>query len=230
MPSPPKTARAPERQDRSHAIWNISESRIWKQPRKAAAASPARRPQPGRRDYDLQGDSKALWEQVAAALHLKVVFDPDYQPTHAFRFELTDADYRDALRALQAATDSFLVPISQRLIFVANDSTQKRTEFERTVAVVVPFPETISVQELQEIATSIRGALDSQKLMVDTTRHLILIRDKVTKVRLAQKLLARFAAPARASVHRRRNSDHRRFVVAELRSIAADVVSASRAS
>src|SRR6202020_2499306 len=40
-----------------------------------------------------------------------------------------------------------------------------------------------------------RGALDFQKLMVDGTRHLILIRDKVTKVRLAQKLLADFLRP-----------------------------------
>ena len=151
--------------------------------------------EPGRRDYDLQGDSKALWEQVAAALHLKVLFDADYQPTRAFRFELANADYRDALRALEAATNSFLVPISQRLIFVANDSTQKRTEFERTAAVAVPFPETISVQELQELATSIRGAMDSQKLTVDTTRHLILIRDRVAKVRLAEKLLADLLRP-----------------------------------
>jgi len=151
--------------------------------------------EPGRRDYDLQGDSKALWEQVAAALHLKVVFDTAYQPTHAFRFELTGADYRDALHALQAATNSFLVPISPRLIFIANDSTQKRTEFEPTAAVAVPFPETSTVQELQEIATGIRGALDSQKLMVDTAQHLILIRDKVTKVRLAEKLLQDLLRP-----------------------------------
>ena len=151
--------------------------------------------EPGRRDYDLQGDSKALWEQVAAALHLKVLFDADYKPTRAFRFELANADYRDALHALQAATDSFLVPISPRLIFVANDSTQKRKDFERTAAVAVPFPESISVQELQEVATAIRGVLDSQKLMVDTTRHLILIRDKVTKVRLAEKLLADLLRP-----------------------------------
>lgn len=151
--------------------------------------------EPGRRDYDFQGDSKALWEQVAATLHLKVLFDPDYKPTHAFHFELTNADYREALRALQAATDSFLSPISQRLIFVANDSTQKRTEFERTAAVVVPFPEALSVQEVQEVATSIRGVLDSQKLMVDTTRRLILIRDKVAKVRLAEKLLADLLRP-----------------------------------
>ena len=99
------------------------------------------------------------------------------------------------LHALEAATDSFLVPISQRLIFVANDTTEKRTDFEPTAAVVVPFPEAISVQELQEVATSIRGVLDSQKLMVDTTRHLILIRDKVNKVRLAQKLIADLLRP-----------------------------------
>jgi general secretion pathway protein D len=151
--------------------------------------------EPGRRDYDFQGDSKALWEQVAAALHLKVLFDADYKPTRAFRFDLSNADYREALRGLQAATDSFLVPVSPRLIFVANDTTQKRKDFERTAAIVVPFPESISVQELQELATAIRGALDSQKLMVDNSRHLILIRDKVAKVRMAQKLLADLLRP-----------------------------------
>jgi len=150
---------------------------------------------PGRRDYDFRGDSRQLWEQVAASLNLKVLFDTAYQPTKAFHFELTGAEYRDALRALQAATDSFLVPISPRLIFIANDSQQKRTEFEQTAAVAVPFPETISVQELQEVATAIRGALDSQKLMVDATRHLILIRDKVSKVRLAEKLLQDLLRP-----------------------------------
>jgi hypothetical protein len=151
-------------------------------PAKLAAAA-------GRRDYDFRGDSRQLWEQVAAALNLKVLFDTSYQPTREFRFELGAADYRDALLGLEAATGSFLVTISPRLIFVANDTQQKRTEFEQTAAVAVPFEETISVQELQEIATSIRGVLDSQKVTVDTTRHLILIRDKVSKVRLAEKLL-----------------------------------------
>jgi general secretion pathway protein D len=151
--------------------------------------------EPGRRDYDLQGDSKTLWEQVAAILHLKVLFDPDYKPTRAFHFELTTSSYREALHALEAATDSFLVPISARLIFVANDTTQKRTEFEQTATVVMPFPDAISVQEVQDLATAIRGALDAKKLMVDTAQRLILIRDNVTKVRLAQKLVADLLHP-----------------------------------
>jgi type II secretory pathway component GspD/PulD (secretin) len=191
-PSPPKLEFPSEKIDRTlfgHiGVADLEAARKPLPPTQLAA-------EPGRRDYDLQGDSKALWEQVTAALHLKVVFDADYKPTTAFRFELAGADYREALHALQAATSSFVVPISPRLVFIANDSTQKRNEFEQTAAVAVPFPEALSVQELQEIATGIRGALDSQKLMVDTTEHLILIRDKVSKVRLAEKLLQDLLRP-----------------------------------
>lgn len=151
--------------------------------------------EPGRRDYDLQGDSKMLWEQVAATLHLKVLFDADYRPTRPFHFELANADYRDAIHALEAATNSFLVPISRRLIFIANDSTQKRKDFEPTASVAIPFPEALEPKELQELGTSIRSVLDSQKVMVDNQRHLILIRDSVSKVRLAQKLVADLIRP-----------------------------------
>ena len=150
---------------------------------------------PGRQHFDLKGDSKAVWEQVAAALHLMVIFDTAYQPVPALRFQLDDADYRDTLRALEAATNSFLTPVSDRLIFVANDNAGKRTEFESTAAVVIPFPETISVQELQEISTGVRGTLDMTRLTVDTQRHLILVRDRVTKVRLAEKLFQDLLRP-----------------------------------
>jgi general secretion pathway protein D len=150
---------------------------------------------PGRRDFDIHGDSKSLWEQVAKTLGLLVVFEQQYQPTRIIRFQLTGADYRETLRALEAATDSFLTPVSERLIFVVNDTPQKRTEFEGTAAVVIPFPETATVQELQELTVGVRGVLDIQKLMVDSQRRLILIRDRVVKVRLAEKLLQDLMRP-----------------------------------
>jgi hypothetical protein len=48
---------------------------------------------PGRQDFDLRGDSRALWEQVAAAFHLLVIFDTAYQPVPALRLQLSEADY-----------------------------------------------------------------------------------------------------------------------------------------
>ncbi|MGB6946367.1 MAG: type II and III secretion system protein [Bryobacteraceae bacterium] len=191
--SPPKSAEFPSDKIDRTLFGNITNADL--EEARKPLPPPELAAEPGQQDYDFRGDSQFLWQQVADKLHLKVLFDSDYKPTRVFRFELDHADYRDTLHALEAATDSFLVPISQRLIFVANDTTQKRKDFERTAAVVIPFPEAISVQEIQELATSIRGVLDSQKLMVDTTRHLILIRDKVNKVRLAEKLVADLLRP-----------------------------------
>jgi len=192
-PSPPKLPDLPSDKIDRTLFGNITDAELEEAQKPLPPAE--LQAEPGRRDYDFQGDSKVLWEQVAAALHLKVLFDGDYKPTRVFHFELSNADYRDTLHALESATDSFLVPISPRLIFIANDTTQKRKDYERTMAVAVPFPEAISTQELQEVATGIRGALDAQKLTVDPTRHLILIRDKVGKVRLAEKLLEDLLRP-----------------------------------
>jgi general secretion pathway protein D len=150
---------------------------------------------PGNKTLDLRGDSKALFEQVAKTFNLQVIFDPAYQPKTGLHVELQDADYQAAFRAVEAATDSFAVPVSEHQVFVAADTTQKRMEFDRTASVVVPAPEPFTTQELQEVATAIRGTLDIQKLLVDTNRHLVLIRDRVTKVRLAEKLIEDLMRP-----------------------------------
>src|SRR5260370_10338020 len=157
----------------------------------------ARRPQPPPelkvppdiQDFDLRGDAKTVWEKAAAQLHLLVVFDSQYQPAPNIKFRLSGVDYRNALVALEAATDSFLVPVSSRLIFIANDNPQKRTEFESTAAVVIPFAETISAQELHAVTVRLRAPLAIPKLTLDTPPHLILFRDRVTKIRLPEKLL-----------------------------------------
>jgi len=143
---------------------------------------------PGRQNFDLKGDSKALFEKVAGAFHLLVVFDSGYQPTKEFRLQLSGVDYKEALRALQDAADSFVVPVGDRLILVANDTQQKRTELESTASIMIPVPETISTQEVNELATAVRGTLDLQKLTIDSTRRLVLIRDRVWKVRAAETI------------------------------------------
>ena len=142
----------------------------------------------GNKDFKLRGDSKSLFEQVGAAFNLLVVFDSSYQPADNIRFEVTGMDYRESLRALEAATNSFVVPAADRLILVANDSPQKRKELEATTAIVIPIPEPVNLQEVQELGTGVRGTLDIQRLMVDTAHRLVLIRDVAWKVRAAEML------------------------------------------
>lgn len=157
----------------------------------------ARRPQPpvtlqaapGHRDFDLRGDGRALFEAVAKGFGLKVLFESDYQAGSPIRFRLEDADYRTALHALETATNSFIVPVSETLLFVTNDTQEKRREYERTASVLIPIPDTVTPQELQELVAAIRGVMEIQRVVVDNQLHAVLLRDWVSRVQPAQALL-----------------------------------------
>ncbi len=91
-------------------------------------------------DIDLRGDSRQLWTDVAKKFGLDCVFDGEYQPIGPLHFQLSDVDYRVALRGLEAATGAFLIPLSSKLFMVAKDTPQKRTEMEPRVSVSIPLP------------------------------------------------------------------------------------------
>jgi general secretion pathway protein D len=157
----------------------------------------ARRPQPpvelsaapGVKDFDLRGDHKLLWEEVTKAYGIDVIFDGDYTPGPITRFRITGAGYREALHALMSVTSSFIVPISPRLVLVVKDTEAKRREVENTVAVTVPIPEPITLQEAQEMARSVQQLMEIQRFAIDSAQRLVLMRDRVSKVVPAQALL-----------------------------------------
>lgn len=150
----------------------------------------SRRPQPpmglkalsGRKDLDLRGNARELFERVAEAYGLDVIFDFDYQPGASIRFRLDQVGYREALHALEATTASFVTPLSERLFLVAKDTPQKRTELELTATVAIPLPEPVTVQEAQELARGVQQALQMTRVMVDTTRRIVVLRDRVSRV------------------------------------------------
>ncbi len=150
---------------------------------------------PGKRDFDLQGDGTTLYEQVGKALGLDVVFDRDYQPVTKRRFLVEGVNFREAIRALQAATDTFVVPMGERRIFVARDTLQKRQLYDRVLAVVVPIPEGVTTQEIQEVANAVRSALDIRRLMADPEKRMVIIRDVAGKVRTAELLVEDLMRP-----------------------------------
>ena len=71
---------------------------------------------------------------------------------------------------------------------VVKDTTQKRQEREPTVAVLLTLPDPASTQELQEAARAVQQVMEIQKFAIDNTRHMVMMRDRVSKVRPAQKL------------------------------------------
>jgi general secretion pathway protein D len=156
----------------------------------------ARKPQPpkqlqgnpGRRDLDFRGNFKNLFEKVSHVYGLDVVFDGDYPDGSELRFRMDQADYREALRTLEIATGSFVVPLTGRLMLVAKDNVVKRNEVEPMAAVVIPIPEPVSVQDAQELARTVQQTFEIRRFFVDSQRRMVFLRDRVSKIEGAQML------------------------------------------
>ena len=151
--------------------------------------------QVGRQNFDLHGDAKALFEKVAKSFGLDCLFDDDYQAGASFRFQMADVDYRDALHGLEAATGSFIVPLSKRVFLVVKDTPQKRTEREPTVAIELHLPEATNPQEFNSIVTAVQQAFAIEKVAFDTQNNSVILRDRVSKVFPARLMFEDLSAP-----------------------------------
>ncbi len=156
---------------------------------------PELKAQPGRQDIDLTGDAKVLFEKAAKAFGLDCVFDDDFTPGRSIHFEMKDADYRDVLHTLEAATSNFLVPISPRVFLVVKDTPQKRTEREPTAAIELRLPEAATQQDFNSIVTAVQQAFAIEKVAFDTQNNTVIIRDRISKVLPARLMFEDLMAP-----------------------------------
>ncbi len=145
--------------------------------------------QPGTRDFDLTGDPKSLFGQVAHAFGLDCVFDGEYQPVAPLRFRVEGLDYRQALHALEAATASFIVPLTPKVFLVARDTAPKRAELEPNVAVGVHLGEATNPQDFTAAITAVQQSMALEKAAWDTQDNMVVLRGPISKVLPARALL-----------------------------------------
>jgi hypothetical protein len=168
----------------------------------AAVLPPRLAASPDKRSFRIKGSAREVFEKVAAAYGIHVLFDPGYQEPPAFTFAITDAGYRDALRALEAASDSFLVPLDESTALVARDTAQNRTQLTPVVALAVPIPERMTLQEAQELSTAVQQTLEIRRISLDAPKRVVYFRDTASKVFTAREMLASLSRlRARLSPH-----------------------------
>ncbi len=142
------------------------------------------------KSFDFTGDPKTVIEKVLAAYGLMVAFDADYQAPTPFRFHLVDVSFEVAMRTLEAVSNSFLIPVNERLALVARDTAQKRTELAPVVAIAIPIPERISVQEATEVMQAVQQTLEIRKFSIDPVKRVVYLRDQASRVTAARAMFA----------------------------------------
>lgn len=161
-----------------------------------ALISPAGSPPPrlvlsaAKRSFSIKGGARDMFEQVAAACGIRLSFEPDYREPRPFTFAIADVECQEALRALEAAADSFVVPVGEKTALVARDTAQNRVLMTPVVAVAVPIPERIALQEAQELATAVQQTLEIRRISLDAARRVVYFRDSAAKVFAAREMFA----------------------------------------
>jgi type II secretory pathway component GspD/PulD (secretin) len=154
------------------------------------ALPPARlKPSSEKKSFDLRGTPRPVIEEIARGFGIQTIFDPDYQATNAVTFRVSDVTRDEAFRAIEQVTNSFFVPVRGDLMQVFRDTTDKRNTYAPVMAVAIPIPERMTVQEAQELATGVNAIMEMRRIAVDAGRRVIFMRDQEYKIIAARRMI-----------------------------------------
>ncbi len=132
---------------------------------------------------------KVLYETVGKLAGINVLFDPQMQPGRNTNLDLSNVTLEQALDYIALLTKTFWKPVSSNAIFVTEDNVTKRRDYEDEVVKVFYLRNPTSVQEFQEIITTIRSVSDVRRMFTFNAQNAVVVRDTVDKVALVEKLL-----------------------------------------
>ena len=149
---------------------------------------PRLKPQAGRHSFDLRGDTRSAYEQVAQAFGVKVLFDPDVV-SRRVRMRLDNVDFNTAVSLLGSTTGTFWTPVDSTQLFVAPDTLEKRRQFGLQAEQTFLLPSSASPEEMTELLRMLREITGTSRVDLDTSSHTITMRDSPERLALAAELI-----------------------------------------
>ncbi|MGO9642153.1 MAG: cohesin domain-containing protein [Candidatus Acidiferrales bacterium] len=133
-------------------------------------------------------DSKAAFETIGKLAGVTVIFDPDFVGKR-IPVELNNVTLEQALDIVAIESKAYWKPITSNIIFVTNDQTQKRHDYEPEVIRTFYLANTLEPNDLTEISTALRSLFDLRHVSQINAENAIVIRDTPDKVMLAAKVI-----------------------------------------
>lgn len=138
-------------------------------------------------DFDYAGDSRGAFQNLARLFGLRVLFD-DELAAKPLQVSLRKARFEVVADVLSQLSKSFWVPVDERTILVAPDTTAKRQRYEPEITKTL-LAAGATTEQFNEILQSLRVLLDMKRVTSDTRTHSLTIRDTPARVEVAERLL-----------------------------------------
>jgi hypothetical protein len=150
--------------------------------------------QPGKRNFDYRGDTQGAYEELARQFGVEVAFDVDLH-SRPVRFQIGDLDFPTAARLLGNMTGTFWRPLSRRLFFVAEDTPQKRREYQASVVRTVLLPASETPDQMTEMLRLIREITGITRSDLDTRSRTLTLRASPRAIAVATDLIDELEQP-----------------------------------
>src|SRR5215472_16247264 len=153
-----------------------------------AAGLPQLKPEPGRKNLSLRGDTKAVYEQLAAAFGLRVAFDPDLQPKNV-RLVLNDVDFFTAVGILAAQSKTFWRVLEPTQMFVTPDTPEKHRQYGVQLEQTFPLRASVGSEDTAEVLRVLRDITGATHIELNAREHSVTMRDTPEKLALAAHVI-----------------------------------------
>jgi general secretion pathway protein D len=135
---------------------------------------------------------RVLYESIGKIAGITTVIDPDglgQVQTRNFNVELGESTPEQAFDYVALLTHTYWKAISPTSIFVAQDTANKRRDYEDFVVKTFYITNASTVQEFQEISTAVRTITNITRVFTVNPQKALVVRGSADAVALAEKLV-----------------------------------------
>ena len=126
-------------------------------------------------EFHFRGDSHALLTQVAGAYGVSAELDESV-PSRRVHFDIESVDFYTAVRAACEVTGAFWVPLSEKQIFLARDSSENHRQFDHMAMRTLYLPGATTPQELNEMVALLRTIFDIRFIAQQPQTGMVVVR------------------------------------------------------
>jgi general secretion pathway protein D len=154
-----------------------------------ASAPPELKPLPNTPiSLKMVNDVKIIFDTIGKIAGVTVTYDPDF-PARRISVDLNNLTLQQALDIVCMQSKTFWKPITENIIFIAQDTTQKHKDYDEQLVETFYLSNTVQSQDLTEIANGLRQVLNLTKVQQLNSQNAIIVRDTPDKLAIARKLL-----------------------------------------
>jgi len=138
--------------------------------------------------FRMTNDVKLIFDTIGKFAGVNVTYDPDF-PARRISVDLNNLTLQQALDIVCMQSKTFWKPITENIIFIAQDTTQKHKDYDEQLVETFYLSNTVQSQDLTEIANGLRQVLNLTKVQQLNSQNAIIVRDTADKLAIARKLL-----------------------------------------